>query len=218
MKAVKIQLAFSIVSLLLVLTGCAVKPGSEEPLTVLSIAEREAKLEAFNAWRVNGSISLASEKEGKFNAAFSWDASTEGFDLKLFGPLGVQALRITQTPEGAELIDRGGEVRADSAEQLLLAATGFTVPISQMQIWAVGLPGDGVDVQRDEAGRLTGMVVEEPGMAWNITYPRYSVVDGIDLPRRIEIDSDGVTIKLSLKRWIRSNQPVSDRLSIPGAT
>jgi len=192
-------------------------PDSEQSLPVLSIAEREARLKAFNAWRVNGSISLDSEQEGKFNASFSWDASSTGFDLKLFGPLGVRALQLTQSPEGASLIDRDGQTSASSAEQLLLRATGFIVPISEMQVWAVGLPGNGKELQRDDAGRLTSMVVDEGEIKWSITYPRYSVVDNIDLPRFVNIDSEGIKIKLSFKRWIRSNQPVSDRLSIPGA-
>ena len=218
MIAAKLQLVVRILGLVLLLSGCVVTPDSKQSLPVLSVAEREARLKAFNAWRVNGSISLNSAEEGKFNASFSWDASGTSFDLKLFGPLGVRALQLTQTPEGASLIDRDGQTNAPSAEQLLLRATGFIVPISEMQIWAVGLPGNGKELQRDEAGRLTSMVVDEGEIEWNITYPRYSVVDNIDLPRFVNIDSEGIQIKLSFRRWIRSNQPVSDRLSIPGAT
>lgn len=205
--------------------GCAIVPDAEQPLPIQTVAEREAALTAFNPWRASGSIALESKREGKFNASFSWDAIQKNFEIKLFGPLGVQAFQLTQAIDKAELTDRNGDVATGDAEELLLAATGFPIPINQMQVWAVGLPGVAKEVQRDDQNRLESIVVEEGEFAWNIEYTRYAVANGMYLPKVVLIDGDGIKIKLSFKKWQRLDQIDKDpekngnqggRLRIPG--
>jgi len=208
-----------IFALSLSLSGCAIKPSAEQTLPVLSVSEREAKLAAFTPWRANGAIALESPEQGKFNASFSWAVNKQGFDIKLFGPLGIQAVQLTQSPDGAQLIDRSGELSAGSAEQLLQDATGFKVPISELQRWAVGLPGNTTDLRRDQFGRLASMVVEENAIKWNVNYSRYTVVGDIDLPKVVNIEGDGIKINLSFKKWVQTKQPDGNgRLRIPGVS
>lgn len=205
-------------SLIAGLVGCSTAPVSVEPAVVLSIPERESRLAAFKPWRALGSISVVSEAEGNVNASFSWDSNDQGFSIRLFGPLGIQSVQLTQDPNGALLRDRGGEVFGETAEQLLLAALGVQVPLQQMQTWAVGLPGEADQVQRDEFGRLENIVVaKDSTMPWNVMFERYSSINDLDLPRTVVVDGEGIRIKLSFKKWIRSeSSPDTGRLTIPG--
>ena len=207
-------------SLIAVLVGCSTTPVSVTPATVLSIPEREARLAAFSPWRALGSISVVSEREGNVNASFSWDSNDQGFSIRLFGPLGIQVVQLSQDSSGALLKDRGGEVAGESAEQLLFAALGVQVPLQQMQTWAVGLPGVAEQVQRDEFGRLQSIVVaKDPTMPWNVLFQRYSNIDDLDLPRSVVVDGEGITIMLTFNKWIRSESSPNDgRLTIPGVS
>ncbi len=197
--------------------ACGTKPDTELLIPTLAVEEREAKLKAFIPWRALGSIAVESEERGKFNASFSWDADARGYEIKLFGPLGVQAFELVKNMQGAVLTDRKGRVSGDSAELLLQAALGVPVPIGKMQAWAVGLPGGAEQVQRDKTGRLNSMVVaENAGERWDVNFERYTNVDNLDLPRTVIVNGDGVQIKLSFKKWLRSEARVNDRLAIPG--
>ncbi len=197
--------------------ACGTKPDTEIRVPTLTVEEREAKLKALTPWRALGSIAVESEERGKFHASFSWDVDAQGYEIKLFGPLGVQAFQLIKNTRGAVLIDRKDQVSGDSAEQLLQAVLGVPVPIGKMQVWAVGLPGGAEQVQRDKIGRLSSMVVAENTDAqWKVNFERYTNVDNMDLPKTVLVDGDGIKIKLSFKKWLRSEDQPTDRLTIPG--
>ncbi len=211
-----------IVTLILSLAalGCGTKQSAskseEQPLSTLDIEAREAKLKAFKPWRANGTIALESEAQGKFNVSFAWDVDEQGYDIKLFGPLGVQVYQLTQTSNSARLVSRSDSINGINGEQLLSQALGVPVPISEMQTWAVGLPGDASQVERDQSGRLETMEVEQGGTTWDVEFDRYRVMEELDLPRTVLIESDGISIKMDFKKWARAEAADNNRLSIPG--
>ena len=200
------------------LSACAKKPDVSELLPTRTIAEREAALKAFKPWRALGSISLESVEDGKFNASFSWDVSDQGFDVKLFGPLGLQAVHLSEDNNGAQVTDRNRTIRGRDASVLLASILGFDVPVNQMQNWAVGLPGDAQQLERDDQGRLNNMVVVDNDTSWKVDFTRYTVIENMYLPERVAIEGDGVMINLSFKKWSRVAKAKADsgRLSIPG--
>lgn len=198
------------------LSACATKPDTTELLPTQTIAEREAALKAFKPWRALGSITLESVQEGKFNANYSWDASDQGFDIKLFGPLGIRLVHLSEDDNGAQLTDRERTIRGRDASTLLASILGFDVPVKQMQDWAVGLPGDAQQLNRDDQGRLDDMVVVDNNTSWQVDFRQYTVIDNMYLPKSVFIQGEGVTIKLSFEKWSRGKPVDSGRLSIPG--
>lgn len=202
------------------LSACSVKPDTTDSLPTQTIEEREEALKAFKPWRALGSIAVESVKEGKLNATFAWDVDKQGFEIKLFGPLGVQAVHLSQDKNGASIIDRNGTLEGENAESLLEQALGTLVPISQMQYWAVGLPGNGSSLQRDDVGRLQSMVVKDSNnVSWDVDFKRYTTLESLYLPKEIFVAGEGVMINLIFKKWSRG-EPAADngRLSIPGVS
>ncbi len=205
--------------MLALLSACSVKQDAGELIPVQTVAAREAALRAFKPWRASGSIAVDSETEGKFNASFAWEASLAGFDIKLFGPLGVQVIHLSEDKNGAQITDRNGSINGDDAQQLLTAALGATVPIVQMQDWAVGLPGDATEIERDKIGRLNSMVVtDDSNGKWNIDFKNYTVQENMYLPKTVLVEGPEVAISLSFKKWGRGVVVDSGRLSIPGVS
>jgi len=85
-----------------------------------------------------------------------------------------------------------------------------------MQLWAVGLPGDANDVTRDEVDRLDNMTVTDSNdIDWRVGYERYTVFEAMYLPRSVQVESDGILISLSFKKWSRDDVVDGDRLPLP---
>jgi len=218
--AVRASRRLTVPVILLVLSGCPTNPPVVEPLTASEIAAREARLVAFTSWRALGSLSVDSAEQGSINASFAWDSRPQEFDIKLFGPLGVQTVRLIENQSGARLLSRNNpEANGPSAQTLLLEALGVQIPLRSMQRWVVGLQGTADDVQRDVAGRITQMVVEdEDRRRWDVVYNRYMKVDNLDLPKSIDVSGNGLAIKLELRKWIKLDVRPENRLQIPATT
>ena len=213
----------SLIVLIGLLVGCqSLRKAPEEeapPATEADIAERESRLQAFKPWRAFGSLVIDSESEGIYNVSFTWDVAADGFQIKLFGPLGLQQYQVSEDVNGAELIADGDRLTGYSAEYLLRQALGVDIPLRHMQSWAVGLPLEAQQVERDRRGRLSKLVHEASfgaTEAWEIEYQRYSRFEDLDLPRTIVVAGDGVEIRLSVKRWLKPETTDNGRLAIPG--
>ncbi len=211
--------ALRIFLLSVALAGCTPKPDISESVPTLTVTEREANLKAFKPWRALGTIAIDSDTQGKFNASFAWNVNDQGFDIKVFGPLGIQAFDLSEDENGARLTDRSGTAKADDAEQLIKSVLGSEVPISRMQLWVVGLPGDAGQIERDELGRLNSMVVDDGDAgSWKVDFKRYTVLENMYLPKSVLVEGDGVMITLSVSKWSRAAPVKNERLSIPGVS
>lgn len=202
-----------------VLAGCqTLRPSPEvPPATEQEIAAREARLAAFRPWRAFGALVIDSEKEGVVNASFAWDVADDGFQIKLFGPLGLQQYEVSEDARGAELIADGERIIGYSAESLLRQTLGVDIPLDKMQSWAVGLPAEATDVERDRQGRLSRMT-HALGDEWQISFQRYRKFEDLDLPRAIVVAGDGVEIRLNIKKWLKPDESDNGRLVIPGVS
>ena len=183
-----------------------------------TIAVRDARLVALKPWRASGSIAVDSETQGVVNATFSWNVNHHGFDIRLIGPLGLKTFRVTEDQHGAVLTGDGEEFSGTSAELLLLDALGVRIPLVDMQDWVVGLPGNAETASRDSRGRIKKMrVTNADNTSWNVNFKSYTLLDDLDLPRRITVSGEDMEIKLSINDWSQPHTPDTNRLVIPTA-
>lgn len=108
---------------------------------------------------ITGKIGITTQtSDGKRagSAFYTWSQEKERFAIELTGVLGMGATLISFDGKTAKLVsDKTGEIVADSPEDLLLRATGYQAPISQLPYWIVGkVAPDDVDSVFDD-GRLT---------------------------------------------------------------
>lgn len=200
----------------LVLVGCQnIRPDNLPVATEQEIADREARLAAFKPWRAFGSMVIDSEEEGIFNVSFAWDVAVDGFEIKLFGPLGLQQYQLSEDTNGAVLIADGEKQTGFSSESLLQQSLGIEIPLRRMQSWVVGLPADAQEIERDQRGRLSRMI-HVTDSEWQIEFQRYRQFEDLDLPRSILVAGDDVEIRLSIKKWLKPDEANNGRLVIPG--
>ena len=117
--------------------------------------------ELLQSFNIRGKIGITTPQT-QTNAAqtgsafYVWAQEQERFAIDLTGALGIGHTVIEYDGQTATLVsDRTGEIKAASPEELLLRATGWQAPISQLRHWISGRPAPtDSNSKLDEQGRL----------------------------------------------------------------
>lgn len=151
------------------------------------------------AWELSGAIAAKNKKKG-WTAVVNWSQQgPEHYQMHLYGPLGGGSVIIEK--HGALVTFRDGSKKGSSrnADELLQAKTGVRLPVKNLYYWIRGIPAPGAvqASQYDANHYLTAF--KQAG--YTITYPSYTLVNGIHLPNKIRLNGNGLLIKLVIKRW-----------------
>jgi len=172
--------------LLAALSGCAAIP--ERPPVGDRDAAWSARTQALgpvDSWEIRGRIALRTADEG-WQASLLWLRAKDRHDIDLAGPLGSGHVRLRQDASGAELRDSARQILRDtSAENLLMRATGWQLPVNGLGYWVRGLPAPGAvsAPDLDEWGRLRTL----RQLGWQVEFLGYENVDSLELPSKLFI-------------------------------
>lgn len=190
----------AVLGLALVLAGCAAGPRSQPDDREAAWGALHARLQALDAWRAEGRLVVRSGNDGG-QAAFTWIERPDGtFSMRMAGPWGQGAARLTGGDGSAQLraADGARYVAADAGE-LLAGVYGWDIPVAGLRRWLVGLPGAGADYALDRFGRVTTLGWQD----WHVEYRRYRQLDGIDLPAALTAvrAGDDTEIRVAIDGW-----------------
>lgn len=133
------------------LTGCQTLPKTQpSPIQIIDAPIK---------FSISGKIGITSTspKNSQSGTAFyAWTQDGERFAIDLTGAFGFGATSITFNGKTATLVsERTGQINASSPEELLLQATGWQAPISQLPYWIMGRTAPSDDnYTYDDTGRL----------------------------------------------------------------
>lgn len=147
------------------------------------------------SWELSGALAAKGNKKA-FSASLNWvQQGPNKYQIRLFGPLGGGTVIIEKTGSIVTYRDGPKTASSKSADILLQQQTGIRLPVNNLYYWVRGLPAPGAvqDDKRDEAGHLTDL--KQAGYA--IQYANYIS----NLPRKIHLQGQGVTVKLVIKHW-----------------
>lgn len=186
--------------LVLMVGGCATTPPPQ--LQHLPWQERAGLLAALERWQLQGRLAIRTDDNRSWSVKLNWRQNRQQFDIHLSSPTGFGgALRLSGDDRHAvmELPDEPPQV-APHAEALLEAKLGWMVPVSGLKYWIVGRPDPAAQMRRelDEGGRLRRL--EQAG--WVISYKRYAVVDGLELPSKVELVNHHLKVKMVIDDWV----------------
>lgn len=186
---------------LLLLAGCATAPLLEpttDPQRISLWQAHQALLKQVERWRAEGRAAILAQGTGG-QVAFDWQREPGQQLLSIRTPLGQNAMQLTQNAQGVVLIDHEGTVyQGSDGEAMLRETLGWSVPFDAMHAWLLGLPASQSDAYSlDELGRLKRM----HSNGWRIDYQRYTLVNGIPLPSRMELTHADLTLRLVVDRW-----------------
>ena len=189
-------------SLLLILSGCS-SFSTQEQLTgsgqSASWQSHKQQITPLNAWQINGKLGIRSTQESG-SAVLFWLQRQDYFDIRLSGPLGQGSTRLTgrQGAVSLEVANRG-TFQAPTAEELMQAQLGWSLPVENLLWWVRGLPAPNSksQVQLDSNSLLARLEQDQ----WLVEYLSYRTENGLQLPERIKLSGAGLNITLVIKEW-----------------
>ena len=194
-----IRSALSLVAFLLALSGCA----SSRPvidLPELSSWElRQEVLGNISSWEFKGRIAVKAGDEG-FNGKFRWTQTADEFSATVGGPLGVGTVRIEGDDRTIVLTDKDGvETLLVDPEAELYYRYGWTIPVSSLRYWALGIPDPDrvAATQLDDQGRLSSL---QQGN-WQVTISRYREAAGQSLPHTLTAINPDTRVRMVIDTW-----------------
>ncbi|MFI8482917.1 lipoprotein insertase outer membrane protein LolB [Pseudomonas sp. NPDC078700] len=189
-------------SLLVMLTGCAGLishesiEGKGDPAAWQAHKEQ---LTALDAWQISGKIGIRAPKDSG-SATLFWLQRQDYFDIRLSGPLGGGAARLTGRP-GEVLLEvaNKGRFKAESPEALLQQQLRMNLPVSHLLWWIRGLPAPDTksELTLDTESHLSQLNQD----GWKVEYLSYVEQNGYWLPERIKLHGQDLQVTIVVKDW-----------------
>lgn len=162
-------------------------------------AAHKAQVSTVNGWEINGKIGIRAPQDSGSGTLY-WLQRQDYYDIRLSGPLGRGAARLTGRPGKASLeVANQGRFDADSPEQLLRDQLGWNLPVSNLIYWVRGLPAPGSKASITLDGDSHLAHLEQDG--WRLDYTRYSDQGPYQLPERIKLQGHDLDVTLVIKDW-----------------
>ncbi len=167
--------------------------------------DRVTALRAQPDWTFQGRVAVNKGRNGG-NGRIDWQQQARQYVIELSAPVTRQSWTLTGDShhEGGRLDGvEGGPREGEDAQQLLLEATGWDIPVNQLPDWVRGLVADDAAaadlVERDGEGRPRRV----RQMGWEIQYLDWHPAEGGRpvLPRRIEAVSGDAKVRLVVDSW-----------------
>ncbi len=167
-------------------------------------AARQQALLNLDTWDVHARAAIKLEGAA-YNIGIRWQRQAENSTILLEAPFGQGVFRIESAAGGTYRLrlPDGRVFENNSAEALLEEMIGWSLPISGLEYWIRGLPrpDSAYSHRLDSAGRARSIGQDQ----WAIDYLDYFArQDDLQLPRRVKLVSDKVTLKLIIERWQQS--------------
>ena len=191
----------AIITLLAFLVACAsTQSTKQDPVNISqSWEKREQQLSAIQSWQLRGAIGINDSKQA-FRAAVAWQQQNDNYAMQLFGPAGSGTLKLQGAPSHVVLTDAENKTStASSADSLLEQQTGWYIPVSNLVYWIRGIPAPNLPSKKsfDAYNHLTQL----QQLGWSVYYPRYTSVQGIDLPNKMILTRGPMKIRIVVKQW-----------------
>jgi outer membrane lipoprotein LolB len=169
------------------------------------VREREVWLSQYVAWSFSGRAAIRKGRDGG-SGRIEWSQRDERrYSISLSAPVTRQSWRLdgdlhseAGRLEGLE----GGPREGEFAEDLLLEATGWDVPLQQLGRWVRGAPASEYpldEVRYDAQGRPSQL--RQAGWTVRYTAWRAGPAGQPDLPAQIEAESGDSRVRLVIDEW-----------------
>ncbi|MDX1369557.1 lipoprotein insertase outer membrane protein LolB [Pseudomonas sp.] len=192
-------LVFSLIALLAGCAGLTSREALEGEGSPALWQSHKQQIGSLDAWQISGKVGIRAPQDSGSGTLF-WLQRQDYYDIRLSGPLGRGAARLTGRPGAIQLeVANQGRYQAASPEQLLQQQLGLNLPVSHLLWWIRGLPAP------DSKSRLTldgdSRLAQLSQDGWQVEYLRYAEQDGYWLPERLKLSGHDLQITLVIKDW-----------------
>ena len=188
--------------LILLLAGCAgfgPRESVEGSGNSQDWATHKEQVSEIDGWQISGKVGIRAPRDSGSGTLF-WLQRQGYYDIRLSGPLGRGATRLTGRPDAVALEVAGqGRFEADSPEALVQSQLGWQLPVSNLLWWVRGLPAPDSRSRLSLDGQSRLAMLQQDG--WDVEYLGYSEENGFALPARIKLSGRDLQITLVIKDW-----------------
>ncbi len=181
------------------LSGCASAP-RVSLMPQFDWSERQQQLAQLQRWSFSGRLAVKDANNESWSASLRWQQDGDSYDIQLSGAFGQGAARLFGH-DGYAVIEMAehSALTADSAEALMQQQLGWHMPVQGLKFWLLGMPGPNSVGQHafNEVGRLESL--QQSG--WQVRYRDYLDVDGLELPRKLELENPRLRARLVIDSW-----------------
>ena len=182
-------LVFSLIALLAGCAGLTSREALEGQGDPAQWKAHKEQITQLDGWQINGKI-----------ATLFWLQRQDYYDIRLSGPLGGGAARLTGRPGDILLeVSNRGRFRAESPEALLQEQLRLDLPVSNLLWWIRGLPAPDSRSRITLDGQSHLAQLEQDG--WKVEYQRYTEQNGYALPERMKLYGQDLEVTLVIKDW-----------------
>lgn len=216
MKMIPLKVAFA-AAMAVSLSACVSldtrkAPTAPDVVTAVSAEARQAEaarvdaLRAQPAWSFQGRVAVSKGRNGG-SGRIDWQQQARQYVVSLSAPVTRQSWTLTGDSQsrGGRLDGvEGGPRQGEDAQQVLLEATGWDIPVNQLPDWVRGLVAEGAaaaeQVDRDAEGRPRRV----RQMGWDIQFLDWYPAEGDRpvLPRRMEAVNGDAKVRLLVDGWV----------------
>jgi outer membrane lipoprotein LolB len=199
LKFARHLMLFSLITLLAGCAGLTSREALEGQGDAQSWQAHKQRVSLVDAWQINGKVGIRAPQDSGSGTLF-WLQRQDYFDIRLSGPLGRGAARLTGRPGDIQLeVANQGRYQAASAEQLLREQLGLNLPVSHLFWWIRGLPSP------DSKSRLNldsqSHLAQLSQDGWHVEFLSYAEQNGFWLPERIKLSGFDLHVTLVIKDW-----------------
>ena len=188
----------------LVLAACSINApkGPATSPTSPQWREHEAQVKQLEHYQTRGSFAYISDKQ-KVYARFFWQQYTrDNYRLLLTNPLGSTEMELKVQSGVAQLTNNEGKkYTSNNPDEMIQKLTGMSIPLANLRLWMLGLPGDESDFTLDSQYRLSKVNYSQHGQQGTVVYQSYSDDVIPSLPNRLELTEGEQRIKLKMDSW-----------------
>jgi len=188
----------------LVLAACTINTpkGPATSPTSPQWREHEAQVKQLEHYQTRGSFAYISDKQ-KVYARFFWQQySRDSYRLLLTNPLGSTEMELKVQSGIAQLTNnQGKKYTSDKPDDMIQKLTGMSIPLENLRLWMLGVPGDESDFTLDSQYRLSTVNYSHNAQKGTVVYQSYSDDTKPALPERLELTQGEQRIKLKMDSW-----------------
>ncbi|NBA94941.1 lipoprotein insertase outer membrane protein LolB [Pseudomonas sp. R5(2019)] len=192
-------ITFSLIALLAGCAGLGPREALEGHGNPQQWRAHKAHLTQLDGWQISGKVGIRAPKDSGSGTLF-WLQRQDYYDIRLSGPLGRGAARLTGRPGQVVLeVANQGRYEAPTPEALLEEQLGWNLPVSHLVWWVRGLPAPGSKskLTLDGESRLAHLEQDD----WSVEYLSYTEQNGYWLPERIKLHGRDLDVTLVVKDW-----------------
>ncbi|WP_448142063.1 lipoprotein insertase outer membrane protein LolB [Stenotrophomonas bentonitica] len=186
-------------------------PAAPDVVTAVSAEAQQAEaarvdaLRAQPAWSFQGRVAVSKGRNGG-SGRIDWQQQARQYVVSLSAPVTRQSWTLSgDSGNRSGRLDgvEGGPRQGEDAQQVLLEATGWDIPVNQLPDWVRGLVAEGAaaaEIDRDAEGRPRRV----RQMGWDIQFLDWYPAEGDRpvLPRRIEAVNGDAKVRLLVDGWV----------------